>query len=92
MRLAPELDLRPRRQLWRHELGELVCIAGRFSPLAPIAIFPFISTQHALKKADLLGDYIDRLLSGQRRGDGSSGINRFQLFDCVGEFSLRVRQ
>jgi len=52
--------------------------AGRLSPLGPFGIFPTSkSTQHALKKADLLGDYIDRLISRQRRGNWSSGINRF---------------
>jgi hypothetical protein len=51
---------------------------GRFWPLGSVGIFPTsISTQHALKKADLLCDYSDRLHFRQRLGNWSPGINRF---------------
>jgi hypothetical protein len=52
--------------------------AGRFSPLRPLGIVPIsVSAQHALKKTDLLSDYVDSLISCQRLGDRSAGINRF---------------
>jgi hypothetical protein len=51
--------------------------AGRFSPLGPLGVVPIsVSAQHALKKTDLLCDYIDSLISCQRLGDRSAGINR----------------
>ena len=66
--------------------------AGRRSPSGPLGVPASISTQHALKKADLLGNNIDRLLSLQRLGDRSAGFNRRKLSDRLGEISSRVRQ
>lgn len=69
------------------------CMRWRLSPLLPIAVVPqSISAQHTLKKADLLGNDIDRLLSLQWLGDRSSGFNRCQLPDCSVQISSRVRQ
>jgi hypothetical protein len=60
--------------------------------LRPVGIFPTsISAQHTLKKADLLCDYIDCLLSCELIGNRGSGVNRFELFDCSGEISPRIR-
>jgi hypothetical protein len=40
-----------------------------------VGIFsPFISTQHTLKKANLLSDYIDRLFSRHRLGNWCCGL------------------
>jgi hypothetical protein len=60
--------------------------------LRPVGIFPTsISAQHTLKKADLLCNYIDRLLPCELIGNGGSGVNRFELLDCSGEISPRIR-
>jgi hypothetical protein len=67
--------------------------ATLFSRLGSRGIIPFsMSTQYTLEKADLLCDYIDRRLFREPIGDRSSGVNRFELPDCIGEFSPRIRQ
>jgi hypothetical protein len=67
--------------------------AALFSRLGPRGIIPLsMSTQYTLEKADLLGDYVDRRLFRELIGNRSSGVNRFELPDCIGEFSPRIRQ
>ena len=61
-----EVELRP--FVW------LFQFCGAFS--AGIALRS-ISTQHTLEKADVLGDYVDRLFCRHRLGDWCAGINRF---------------
>ena len=61
--------------------------------LGPVGVLPTsISAQHTLKKADLLGNDVDRLLSGQRPGYRSAGFNRCELADCSVQISSRVCQ
>jgi hypothetical protein len=73
----------------RSQVGNALIPARRFIRLnkrirGPLLAFrsagilpPSISTQHTLKKADLLGDYIDRLLSRHRLGNRCPSIDRF---------------
>jgi hypothetical protein len=61
---------------------------GRLVFLGLAGVLPIsISTQHTLKKANLLGSEIDRLLSLWRLGDRTAGFKRCRRSDGVGERS-----